>query len=57
MNLTTGRAAQCFPGPIKFDEKGRRVDVPMIFAQWQKGVPLTVFPTELALAKPFWPSV
>jgi branched-chain amino acid transport system substrate-binding protein len=57
MNLTTGPAAQCFPGPIKFDDKGRRVDVPMIFAQWQKGVPLTVFPTELALAKPFWPSV
>lgn len=57
MNLTTGRAAQCFPGPIKFDEKGRRIDVPMIFAQWQKGVPLTVYPTELALAKPFWPSV
>jgi branched-chain amino acid transport system substrate-binding protein len=56
MNLTKGRAAQCFPGPVKFDEKGRRVDVPMIFAQWQKGVPVTVFPTELALAKPFWPS-
>jgi branched-chain amino acid transport system substrate-binding protein len=57
MNLTTGRTAQCFPGPIKFDEKGRRVDVPMIFAQWQKGVPVTVFPPDLALAKPFWPSV
>jgi len=57
MDLTTGRAAQCFPGPIKFDDKGRRVDVPMIFAQWQKGVPVTVFPTDLALAKPFWPSV
>jgi branched-chain amino acid transport system substrate-binding protein len=57
MNLTTGRAAQCFPGPIKFDDKGRRIDVPMIFAQWQKGVPLTVYPTDLALAKPFWPSV
>jgi branched-chain amino acid transport system substrate-binding protein len=57
MNLTTGQAAQCFPGPIKFDDKGRRVDVPMIFAQWQKGVPLTVYPTELALAKPFWPTV
>ncbi|HVB16317.1 MAG TPA: ABC transporter substrate-binding protein [Stellaceae bacterium] len=56
MDLTTGQAAQCFPGPIKFDEKGRRVDVPMIFAQWQKGVPLTVYPTELALAKPFWPT-
>src|SRR5579862_724188 len=57
MNLTSGPAAQCFPGPIKFDDKGRRVDVPMIFAQWQKSVPLTVYPTELALAKPFWPSV
>jgi branched-chain amino acid transport system substrate-binding protein len=57
MNLTTGPAAQCFPGPIKFDEKGRRENVPMIFAQWQKGVPVTVFPTDLALAKPFWPSV
>jgi len=56
MNLTEGRAAQCFPGPIKFDEKGRRLNVPMIFAQWQKGVPVTVFPTELALAKPFWPT-
>ena len=52
MNLTTGPAAQCFPGPIKFDDKGRREDVPMIFAQWQKGVPITVFPTDLALAKP-----
>jgi len=57
MNLTTGAAAQCFPGPIKFDDKGRRVDVPMIFAQWQKGVPVTVFPTDRALAKPVWPSV
>jgi branched-chain amino acid transport system substrate-binding protein len=56
MNLTSGPAAQCFPGPIKFDAKGRRENVPMIFAQWQKGVPKTVFPTELALAKAVWPS-
>ena len=54
MNLTTGPAAQSFPGPIKFDDKGRREDVPMIFAQWQKGVPITVFPEDLAMAKPFW---
>ena len=54
---TTGPAAQFFPGPIKFDEKGRRQDVPMIFAQWQKGMPVTVFPEDRALAKPFWPSV
>ncbi|HEV8032012.1 MAG TPA: ABC transporter substrate-binding protein [Stellaceae bacterium] len=57
MNLTTGPAAQCFPGPIKFDGKGRRVDVPMIFAQWQKGVPISVFPADLALGKAVWPSV
>jgi branched-chain amino acid transport system substrate-binding protein len=56
MNLTTGPAAQCFPGPIKFDAKGRRENVPIIFAQWQKGVPVTVFPENLALAKPVWPS-
>jgi hypothetical protein len=29
----------------------------MIFAQWQSGMPITVFPTELALVKPVWPSV
>jgi branched-chain amino acid transport system substrate-binding protein len=56
LNLTEGIAAACFPGPIHFDEKGRRQDVPMIFAQWQNGVPVTVYPTDRALAKPFWPS-
>jgi branched-chain amino acid transport system substrate-binding protein len=56
LNLTEGVAAACFPGPIHFDEKGRRQDVPMIFAQWQNGVPVTVYPTDRALAKPFWPS-
>jgi branched-chain amino acid transport system substrate-binding protein len=54
MNLTTGPAALSFPGPIRFDENGRRQDVPMIFAQWQKNVPVTVFPPDLAVAKPYW---
>lgn len=57
MNLTEGQGAASFPGPIKFDDKGRRVDVPMIFAQWQHGVPVTVYPTDRAIAKPFWPTV
>jgi branched-chain amino acid transport system substrate-binding protein len=57
LNLTEGPAAASFPGPIKFDDKGRRVDVPMIFAQWQHGEPVTVYPTDRAIAKPFWPSV
>jgi branched-chain amino acid transport system substrate-binding protein len=54
MDLKDGPAAASFPGPIRFDEKGRRVEVPLIFAQWQKGVPLTVYPTDRALAKPYW---
>jgi len=57
MNLTSGPAATCFPGPIKFDAKGRRVDVPILFVQWQRGLPVTVFPADLALAKPIWPTV
>jgi len=57
LNLTEGPAAASFPGPIKFDDKGRRVDVPMIFAQWQNGEPVTVYPADRAIAKPFWPSV
>jgi len=54
MNLTDGPAKLAFPGPVRFDDKGRRQDVPLIFAQWQKGEPVTVFPTDLALAKPYW---
>ena len=54
LDLTSGPAALSFPGPVRFDENGRRVDVPMIFAQWQNGVPVTVFPPELALARPYW---
>jgi branched-chain amino acid transport system substrate-binding protein len=27
----------------------------MTIVQWQAGVPVTVFPPELALSKPFWP--
>jgi branched-chain amino acid transport system substrate-binding protein len=42
-------------GEIKFDEKGRRVGAGMTIVQWQSGVPVTVFPPELALSKPFWP--
>jgi branched-chain amino acid transport system substrate-binding protein len=39
---------------VKFDEKGRRVNAPIVMAQWQKGVPVTIFPTDRATAKPFW---
>ena len=57
MDATDGPAKLAFPGPIRFDDRGRRQDVPIVFAQWQKGEPVTVFPTELALAKPYWLTV
>jgi branched-chain amino acid transport system substrate-binding protein len=48
--------AQYYPGgQLKFDEKGRRVGAGVTIVQWQNGVPVTVFPKEIALAEPFWP--
>ena len=55
MNLTTGPAAQCSRARSSSTRRAAAQNVPMVFAQWQKGVPLTVFPEDRALAKPFWP--
>jgi len=51
-----GGPSKYYPlGEIKFDDKGRRVGAGMTIVQWQSGVPVTVFPPQLALAEPFWP--
>ncbi len=44
--MDTGEGpAKFFAGNhIKFDDKGRRVDAPLVIFQWQKGVPVTVYP-------------
>ncbi len=55
MDIKEGPAALAFPGPVKFDAQGHRVDAPLIMAQWQKGEAVTVYPTDRAMAKPFWP--
>ena len=55
LELTTGQAANAFPGGVKFDEKGRRVGGPVVIVQWQDGKPLTVYPIDRALAKAKWP--
>jgi branched-chain amino acid transport system substrate-binding protein len=53
-----GGPAKYFPGGlIKFDEKGRRVGATITIVQWQNGVPVSVYPPDLAvgqavLAKP-----
>ena len=55
MDLKDG-AAQYFPGGrVKFDANGRREGAGLLIVQWQKGVPVTVFPTQDAVAKPIWP--
>lgn len=55
MDLKDGPAAYFPGGRVKFDEKGRRVDAGLVIVQWQGGTPVTVYPPELAIAKPFWP--
>ena len=55
LDLKTGRAADTFPGGVKFDEAGRRIGAPICIVQWQDGKPMTVYPTERATAKARWP--
>jgi branched-chain amino acid transport system substrate-binding protein len=52
---TSEGAAKFFAGNrIKFDDKGRRVDAPLVIFQWQQGVPVTVYPQGPGTAKPRW---
>ena len=55
MDITEGPAAMAYPGPVKFDAAGHRVDAPLVIVQWQNGVPLTVYPVDRALAVARWP--
>ena len=54
MDTTTG-AADFFNGPLKWDERGRRVGASLVIAQWRGGQPVTVYPPVAAVAKPVWP--
>jgi branched-chain amino acid transport system substrate-binding protein len=54
MDTTESSAKYFAGGRIKFDERGRRVDAPLVIVQWQKGEPVTIYPPESATAKPIW---
>jgi branched-chain amino acid transport system substrate-binding protein len=56
MNLSGGPAA-FFPGngKLKFEDNGRREGASLLIVQWQKGVPITVYPAKDALSPPIWP--
>jgi branched-chain amino acid transport system substrate-binding protein len=56
MDTTEGAAKFFAGGRIKFDDKGRRVDAPLVIVQWQNGVPVPVSPEGLAMAKAAWPT-
>ncbi|HEV3396805.1 MAG TPA: ABC transporter substrate-binding protein, partial [Xanthobacteraceae bacterium] len=44
MDTSEGPAKFFAGNHIKFDDKGRRVDAPLVIFQWQNGVPVTVYP-------------
>jgi branched-chain amino acid transport system substrate-binding protein len=56
MNLTGG-PADFFPGngKLKFDANGHRENASLLIVQWQKGVPITVYPARDAISPPIWP--
>ena len=55
LDLTSGPAADAFPGGVKFDAAGRRPNAIVCIVQWQNGKPVTVYPTDRAMAAPKWP--
>ena len=55
MDTKDGPAKYYPGGRIKFEENGRRAGAGIMIIQWQNGEPVTVYPTDIALAKPVWP--
>lgn len=53
--LSEGKSPYFPGGELKFDEAGHRIGAGLTVIQWQNGVPVTVFPEDLAVAKPIWP--
>jgi len=56
MDISDGPATYFPGGRIRFDEHGRRIDAELLVVQWQDGEPKTVYPADVALAEPIWPT-
>jgi branched-chain amino acid transport system substrate-binding protein len=54
MDTSEGPAKFFAGNHIKFDDKGRRVDAPLVIFQWQNGVPVTVYPQGPGTMKAKW---
>lgn len=55
MDTTTGPANYFPGGRLRFDEKGRRVGADIVLLQWQNGIPVPVYPADLATSSLKWP--
>lgn len=56
LHTMDGGPSKYYPGgQLKFEENGRRVGAGLAIIQWQSGVPLTIYPDDLATAQPLWP--
>lgn len=54
MDTTTG-AGEFVNGPLKWDERGRRLGAGLVIAQWRGGQPVPVYPPTLATHQVAWP--
>ena len=52
MKIESGQAVAALNGPVQFDAKGMRVNPPAVLLQWQNGVPVVVYPADVAIAAP-----
>ena len=50
LDITSGGGSFMQPGEVKFGPNGENVKVSPVMIQWQNGVPVTVYPAELATA-------
>lgn len=54
-NIDAGPSKFYPGGTLSFDDMGRREGASLTIIQWQDGVPVTIFPEDLAVATPEWP--
>ena len=52
IKIESGPAVAALNGPVSFDAKGARVNPPVLLLQWQNGVPLVVYPPDVAISAP-----
>ena len=50
----TGGAGEYVQGPLKWDDKGRRVGAGLVIAHWRGGQPVAVYPPAAATHQPVW---